>query len=53
MSDLTDILNEVLKTDIPHIDSAIVGWLSIKHPELLREALDAVTRHAREKESRS
>lgn len=53
MSNITDILDEVFASEVPHIDSAIVGWLSASHPELLREGLEAVTRYAREKENRS
>ncbi len=52
VSDLTDILDEVFASEVPHVDSAIVGWLSVSHPELLREALDTVTHYARERENR-
>ncbi len=51
--EVSDIILEVLESKVPHVDSAIVGWFSSAHPELLREALEAVTRYAREKENRS
>ena len=47
--EVSDILDKVFKANIPNVDSAIVGWLSVKHPELLQEALDTITRHAHEK----
>lgn len=51
--EVMDILYEVFESKVPHVDAAIVGWLSSAHPELLREGLEAVTRYAREKENRS
>lgn len=53
VSDITDILDEVFASEVPHIDSAIVGWLSIRSPDLLRAALEDVTRHHNERENRS
>ncbi len=53
MSDITDILDEVFASEVPHIDSAIVGWLSIRSPDLLRAALEDVTRHHNERENGS
>lgn len=53
MSSLFDLLDEVDGLPIKNADSAIVGWLAAAHPELLREAIDAVTRYATTKESGS
>lgn len=53
MSREVDLLGEVYDSEIPNLDSRIVGWLSVRSPELLRAALDDVKRHYAEKENGS
>lgn len=49
MSNMIELLDEVADSPIKNVDSAIVGWLAAAHPNLLREAIDSVTRYAQER----
>jgi len=42
------LLDEIFASKTPHIDSAIIGVLSIKHPDVLRDAFADAERFAAE-----
>lgn len=49
MSTTTELLDEIDHSPIPFVESRVIGWLSVRNPDLLREALDDVTRFYLEK----
>lgn len=46
-----DLLDELDRLPIKNKDAAIVGWLAAAHPEIMRHAIDAITRYAAAKEA--
>jgi hypothetical protein len=51
--DFLKILDEIAECKIKNVESSIIGVLSVRHPEILRGALEDVKRMTAKKESGS
>lgn len=43
MSALTDLLDKVTASEVPHLDQRVIGYLAVLHPKILEDAIKTIT----------